>query len=69
MSYLNEAVDEHMIREKIMFGQDLCKASFASNASQWSLETTAGQRCEHVCGAAAGCRSPRLQRCNFICSL
>lgn len=55
MTYLNEAVDEYGLRQKIHFGCRVKKASWASKDALWTLEV-----------AVAGQASATIYTCNFI---
>ncbi len=56
MQYLNEAVDEYGIREKIHFGQQVKKASWSSEDALWTLEVESnGQPVVYTCNFLSVC--------------
>ena len=56
MNYLNETIDEYSIREKILFGQKVKKASWSSSEALWTLEVEAnGQPVTYTCNFLSVC--------------
>ena len=56
MNYLNETIDEYSIREKILFGQKVKKASWSSSEALWTLEVEVnGQPVTYTCNFLSVC--------------
>jgi len=56
MTYLNEAVDEYHIREKIRFGQKVKKASWSSTEALWTVDVEMdGQPVVYACNFISVC--------------
>src|SRR3984885_2990545 len=55
MKYLNAAVDEYGIREKIHFGQKVKKAAWSSAEALWTLEMRSADK-----------NTPVIYTCNFL---
>lgn len=56
MNYLNETIDEYKIREKILFGQKVKKASWSSPEALWTLEVEVnGQPVTYTCNFLSVC--------------
>jgi monooxygenase len=56
MQYLNDAVDEYGLREKIIFGQRVKKASWSSTEALWTLDVEVnGQPVTYTCNFISMC--------------